>query len=256
MNYFLIGHPLSHSFSADYFNRKFEDNGIDSHYDLCEIKEISELPNLLRTYGDSLTGFNITAPFKKEIMSFVDILTPEAIKSEAVNCVRKEADGTLTGHNTDIEGFIKLLENNSPWSLEGRKALIIGGGGVVGAVIAALEIKKIGVIVTVRNPEHFRNNYPDRNIKVIKMDSLTKEDILDSDIIVNCTPLGTYPEINNAPPIPYEYIQKRHLCLDLVYNPKETVFTKICSAHGASCASGMDMLIGQAEAGWKFWNKQ
>ncbi len=252
--YFLIGRPLSHSFSADYFNRKFADEGIDAHYFLHELTDISELPSLVERYGEALRGFNVTAPFKKSVLPYLSRLTPEATEAGSVNCVRRDKDGALTGHNTDIAGFLSLLEESAPWPLENKKALVIGGGGVVGAVIAALRKRKIKPVVTVRTPEKFLREYPDFEGEVKEIASLGKDDILDVDLIINCTPLGTFPNVRTAPDIPYEYVQPRHLCLDLVYNPEHTTFTRICAAHGATVASGLPMLLKQAEEGWSFWN--
>ena len=255
MKYFLIGRPLSHSFSAAYFNRKFSELGIDSHYDLCPLERIEELPALIDSYGEELRGFNITAPYKQEVIKYMTTLTPEATRAGSVNCVRRESDGSLTGHNTDVEGFIELLKENLPWPIEGRRALVIGGGGVVGAVLAAFESLGIDACVAMRDPSKFADAHPQFKLLLLELSKLTKEDILGVDIIVNCTPLGTAPNVKTAPAIPYEYIQKRHLCLDLVYNPEQTTFSRICAAHGATAATGMKMLTAQAEAGWKFWNQ-
>lgn len=256
MNFFLIGNPVSHSFSADYFNRKFADRGIASHYDLCRLDSIRELPDLIAGYEDALGGFNVTAPYKQSVRPFIDRLTTEASKTGSINCVRREKDGSLTGHNTDVEGFISLLEENAPWPLEGRKALVLGGGGVVGAVLTAFEKKRIDAVVAMRDPKKFGNAHPRFNPPLKRLDTLSINDILEVDMIVNCTPLGTAPDVRTAPAIPYEYIQPRHLCLDLVYNPAETTFSRICKAHGAKTATGLRMLESQAEAGWRFWNER
>lgn len=279
MKYFLIGTPLSHSFSATYFNKKFTECQIDSQYLIHELDSIDRLPKLIDRYGEELGGFNVTAPYKQAVIPFVDRLTEDARKARSVNCVRREKDGSLTGHNTDVEGVGILLDKTPTVSVsqvniakrcpynvvaEGRRngvpkvrrALVLGGGGVVGAVLTALEERGILPTVVMRDPSQFPLRYPQFSPGLKRFDELGLEDILKADIIVNCTPLGTFPEVNRAPDIPYEYIQPRHICLDLVYNPEQTVFTRICKAHGARVSSGLPMLIGQAEAGWKFWNEK
>ena len=254
MMYFLIGKPLGHSFSADYFNRKFHEEDIDALYVPEELVTIGELPGLLERYGDGWQGFNVTAPYKQEVIPFLDSMTDVARDAGSVNCVRREKDGSLTGHNTDVEGFGSLLRNNAPWDLAGRRALLIGGGGVGGAVLAALSAEGIGAKVMTRDPDKFRERYPAYKSEILMLDRQAKDAILETDIIINCTPLGMFPDVRSAPSIPYEYIQPRHLCLDLVYNPADTLFTRICSAHGATAVSGLEMLVGQAEAAWRFWN--
>lgn len=253
--YFLIGNPLGHSFSADFFNRKFEREGINARYSLCELKSIDGLPEHLASLGEGWRGFNVTAPYKQSVIKFLSRLTAEARSAAAVNCVRCEADGTLTGHNTDCAGFETLLKANAGTDLEGCSALVIGGGGVVGAILEVLRKNGVVPAIMTRTPARFIERYPDWNIKIMPLDRQNRKAILEADIIINATPLGTFPDINSAPDIAYEYIQPGHVCLDVVYNPEDTLFCRICSAHGAKTASGMPMLVAQAEEAWKFWNR-
>ncbi len=254
-HFFLIGKPIGHSFSANYFNEKFEREGIDARYDLRELDSIEELPSVIKEYGEDLIGFNITAPYKLAVILYLDALTSEAKRAGAVNCVRRNRNGELIGHNTDVAGFLALLEKNLPRPAGVKKALILGGGGVVGAVMTALEKRGFTYSVAMREPSKFKEAHPGFDPEVKEFSKLTMDDILDVDIIINCTPLGMEPNVKSAPPILYEYIQPRHVCLDLVYNPRETVFSKICAAHGAKTATGLLMLTAQAEEGWKFWDE-
>lgn len=254
--YFLTGRPLGHSFSPGYFAEKFAREGVRAEYVLHEVEDVDELREFLAAHPE-VRGFNVTAPYKQDVMRLVDALTPQAAGAGAVNTVRVEADGRLTGHNTDVEGFRHLLGVNAGRCGDDvgviREALLIGGGGVAGAVIRALEEEGIAWRVAMRCPEKFAVAHPGVDAEPIALSQLGRDDILRAQLIVNCTSAGTFPDVRSAPAIPYEYVGRHHLCLDLVYNPPVTMFMRICGAHGAVTANGLEMLVAQAEGAWRFW---
>ena len=231
----LIGKDLSHSFSAKYFNEKFIKEEIDAQYLNFELNNISEFPTLIRK--QKLSGINITIPYKESIIPFLDKLSNEAKEIGAVNTV-EFIDGKLAGHNTDIIGFtqsiIPILESRN-------KALILGSGGAAKAVELALRKLNIKYKTVSRNSSF---DYPD----------ITKQDTVSHNIIINTTPLGTNPRINDFPKIPYNYLNKNHLLFDLIYNPPETKFLKYGKAKKSTIKNGLEMLQIQAETSWNIWN--
>ncbi len=239
----LIGRPLGHSASAAYFTAKFEREGIaDCSFALYELPEIEDLPRLLREIPD-LAGFNVTIPYKREVMRYLDDLSFDARMIGAVNCVRREADGRLTGHNTDIVGLRatldELLGGDSP-----GQALVLGTGGASQAVQYALTERSIPFALVSRDPA--KGNYT--------YDNLPCEVVEQSVLIVNATPVGTYPAVDCAPRIPYAYVTPAHRLLDLVYNPPLTQFLSYGQQRGARIMNGERMFRAQAEAAWKIWN--
>ena len=239
----LIGEKLGHSFSQKYFTKKFRERNIGSEnsYDLFEIENISEVKALLKT--PSLGGFNVTIPYKKEIIPFLDELSPRSKKIGAVNTIIPKNGGFL-GDNTDCIGFEKTLS----YFLAGAEiahALVLGTGGSSKAVLYVLE--KMGI----------HSSSVSRNVKkkgMFSYDSLTETHTNESRLIINTTPLGQFPHIETFPEIPYGGISSRHYLYDLVYNPKETEFLKKGRIRGAKTISGGKMLVEQAEASWKLWN--
>lgn len=246
--YGLIGRTLSHSFSKGYFTKKFEKLGIkaENKYELFELATINEFPDLISKFGSNLKGLNVTIPYKQEIMPFLDEIDSAAKKIGAVNTIKFLQSGKLKGYNTDYWGF--------RWSLEAweafkvvmpQKALVLGKGGAAKAVIIALEDLGLEVQIISRKKEK----------DTILYEELTKEVIDNHLLIVNTTPLGMYPNLENSPEIPYSFLGQNHLLYDLVYNPKETQFlkkgieNKVKSIH-----SGLEMLHGQAEKAWEIWN--
>jgi shikimate dehydrogenase len=231
----LIGKDLSHSFSAKYFNEKFFKEEIDAQYLNFELNNISEFPTLIRK--QKLSGINITIPYKESIIPFLDKLSNEAKEIGAVNTV-EFIDGKLAGHNTDIIGFtqsiIPILESRN-------KALILGSGGAAKAVELALRKLNIKYKTVSRNSSF---DYQD----------ITKQDTVSHNIIINTTPLGTNPRINDFPKIPYNYLNKNHLLFDLIYNPPETKFLKYGKAKKSTIKNGLEMLQIQAETSWNIWN--
>ncbi len=237
--YGLIGYPIGHSFSPRYFNAKFAKEKIDACYRLFPIRDINELNDVLTTPG--LKGLNVTSPYKEAVANRV-ILTGDASLIRAVNVI-KPCGGCLKGFNTDITGFEEayaaLLENT------GDKALILGTGGAANA--AAFALRKMGkeTLFVSRTKREGCLTYTE----------LTTDIIHACDIIVNATPLGMHGHSEGEyPDIPYEYITMRHVCIDLIYNPRITEFRHCCGLMGAETAGGFPMLKKQAEASWRIWN--
>lgn len=243
--YGLIGKKLGHSFSADFFNTKFEREGIDNSYHLLPIDKIEDFPSLLDSHKD-LQGLNVTIPYKKEIIRYLDALSDEAREIGAVNVIKfEEKNGKrfLVGHNSDIKGFenslLPLLRSDI------TKALVLGTGGASQAVVFVLN--KLGLKVTLvsRSPQENQLSYQDLSPEIIK----------DNLLIVNTTPLGMFPDTEGFPPIPYHNLTPKHLCYDLVYNPETTAFMKKAKEYGAKVKNGLEMLEGQAIAAWDIWTK-
>ncbi len=239
-HYGIIGFPLHHSFSAKYFNEKFETSGIDAEYSLYAVDKGEWMKGeRLKEFLESLDGFNVTLPYKQAIIPYLERLDETAEAIGAVNVVYKHV-----GYNTDCLGFMGSMQ---PLLREDdRKALVLGTGGASKAVCYGL--RKLGIIPTLvsRTPKEGMLGY----------DELTQEVMEAHTIIVNCTPLGMAPDVNSFPPIPYEQITARHLLFDCIYNPEETLFLQKGKAQGAMIKNGMEMLVGQAKAAWKIWNKK
>ena len=237
-HYGIIGFPLHHSFSAKYFNEKFETSGIDAEYSLYAVDKGEWMKGeRLKEFLESLDGFNVTLPYKQAIIPYLEHLDETAEAIGAVNVVYKHV-----GYNTDCLGFMGSMQ---PLLREDdRKALVLGTGGASKAVCYGL--RKLGIIPTLvsRTPKEGMLGY----------DELTQEVMEAHTIIVNCTPLGMAPDVNSFPPIPYEQITARHLLFDCIYNPEETLFLQKGKAQGAMIKNGMEMLVGQAKAAWKIWN--
>lgn len=241
----LIGKKLGHSFSAEFFNKKFRDEKIDETYRLFEIPSIEDFPKLLAENPD-LKGLNVTIPYKRDVISFLSGLSVEAKAIGAVNVIKisRGKEGiTLTGYNSDSIGFEESLKPLLNKSID--KALVLGTGGASKAVCYVL--RKLGIEPTYvsRTPKEGQLTYKDLNKSIIDSHLL----------IVNTTPLGMMPEIDTCPPIPYNLLTTRHICYDLVYNPLETLFLKKSKEAGAKIKNGMEMLELQALASWDIWNK-
>ena len=237
----LIGKTLSHSFSKNYFTQKFAREHIENcRYDLFELPAIEDLPALLHTHPD-LEGLNVTIPYKQEVIPYLDETSEVVQEIGACNCL-KITGGKLVGFNTDVVGFKNSLE---PYLLPiHNKALILGTGGAAKAVQYALKQLQIEYKLVSRRKTSDGLGYEDIG-----------EEILDQyPLIINTTPLGTYPNVDEAPPIPYTYLSPRHLLFDLVYNPAKTKFLQNGEALGARIANGHEMLVLQAEESWRIWN--
>jgi shikimate dehydrogenase len=241
----LIGNPLKHSSSQEYFNQKFTNNGlIDHNYQLFQLNKITEFPSLIENYSN-LKGLNVTIPFKKEVVIYLDQLSIEASETGAVNCIKviRQAQAPfLIGYNTDIYGFEQSIKPLlRPWH---NKAIILGTGGSASAIAYVLKLLKIEFFFVSRHPLL-------SNQAAYK--SLTREILSEYLLIINTTPVGMFPKVNQYVKIPYEYLTKRHLLYDLIYNPDETCFLKMGKAKGATIKNGLQMLHLQAEKSWEIW---
>ena len=242
LNYGLVGRNISYSFSKDYFSKKFElEDKTNCTYSNFDIDDIKELKSILHQ-NPNIKGLNVTIPYKENVMPLLDKLHSKALKIGAVNTIKITKSGKLKGYNTDEYGFRKSLLPHL--KKQHKKALILGTGGASKAI--AYSLKKLNI------PYQFvsRKTNGDYNYS-----TLTEEIIMNHQIIINCTPVGTHPKINECPNIPYQAITKNHLLYDLIYNPSETLFLRKGKAQGASICNGLDMLIKQAEKAWRIWNK-
>ena len=242
--YGLIGYPLSHSFSPAYFTEKFLRAGLtDYSYEAYPIASIKQLTDLLQQHKD-LQGLNVTIPYKKSVIPFLHAKTEAVTKMSACNCI-KIKDGQLTGYNTDVTGFEKSLF--PLLSATHKKALILGTGGAAAAVEFVLE--KLGIEFLFVSRKQSESN------QVIEYKNISEDILSDYTLIINTTPLGMYPEVDNCPDLPYKFIKPNHYLFDLVYNPAETLFLKKGAEQGAAIKNGSDMLIIQAEESWRIWNE-
>ena len=242
----IIGYPLAQSASPAFFNGKFADEGIDACYIPFEIESIEELPHILEE-NPELCGFNVTIPYKIDVMRYLESMSDEAREIDAVNVVKvtHDADGKphLTGHNSDVIGFTRSLKP----LVEGKhsKALILGTGGVSKAV--ACSLRRLGI--------EFLYVSRKAGTGAIAYSDITKEIMESHTLIVNCTPLGmTGHGIDLCPDIPYPMLSDRHLLYDVVYNPEETLFLRKGAEQGAATKSGYEMWYLQALASWEIWN--
>lgn len=240
--YGVIGLPLAHSLSADYFTRKFAGEGLldEMEYRKMELESIDSLPALLEAHPQ-LRGFNVTHPYKEQIIPLLSSLSPAAERIGAVNCVRVESGG-LVGHNTDYEGFAIALGD---FLLSERpRALVLGTGGASKAVCAVLEDKGIDYL-TVSHSGRGDLSYEQMDETVIT----------ERGLIINTTPLGMFPAVEGCPPIPYEHLTTEHFLFDLVYNPATTEFLRRGQKMGCAVCNGQKMFVCQAEASWRIFGR-
>ena len=245
--YGIIGFPLGQSASPAFFNNKFANEGIDAEYIPFEIESIEQLPGIIEQHP-TLQGFNVTIPYKLQVMKYLEGLSPAAEGIQAVNVVKveRDADGTphLYGHNSDVIGFTRSLEP----LVEGKhtKALILGTGGVSKAVAYSLAQLGIEYIFVSRKASD----------NAIAYEQLTAEIMQSYTLIINCTPLGMVGHgVDLCPEIPYEQLSEKHLLYDIVYNPENTLFLQKGADRGATTKSGYEMWYLQALASWEIWNK-
>ncbi len=243
--YGLIGYPLGHSLSRDYFNTKFQSEGIDAEYTNYEIPNIKSLKAILLTTPE-LRGLNVTIPYKQDIIPLLTEITPTAKAIGAVNVVKVTRKGKkilLKGYNSDVVGFTEsirpLLKH---WH---KRALILGTGGSSKAV--AYGLRELNVEPTFVSRR--------KRSGVITYEDVTPELMGEYKVVVNCTPMGMHPNISDCPTIPYEALDNHSLLYDLVYNPEETTFLTRGKRHGAVTKNGLEMLLLQAFATWEFWNE-
>ncbi|MBQ4540174.1 MAG: shikimate dehydrogenase [Alistipes sp.] len=241
----LIGRTLGHSFSARYFADKFQREGLaDTHrYDLFELPEIECVKELIAT-TEGLVGFNVTIPYKQQIIPYLDSLSAEARNIGAVNCVKIESDGRLTGYNTDIDG-IRLSLDKLLGGAEIDAALVLGTGGASQAVQYVLAERNIPYSIVSRDSAKGNLTYDDLKVEVTSSHHL----------IINSSPVGMYPHVDQCPDIPYKLLTADHYLFDLVYNPERTLFAERAATMGAHTLCGLDMLYAQAESAWRIWNQ-
>ena len=244
--YGIIGYPLGHSFSPGFFNEKFKNEGIDAVYERYELSQIDLLPEIIAS-NPELCGLNVTIPYKQQIMQYLDELSEEAREIGAVNVVKVTHNGKnvhLKGFNSDVIGFSRsiepLLEKHH------KKALILGTGGAAQAIDYGL--KQLG-LETIKVSRYER---PD----TIQYDKITPGVIKEYKVIINCTPIGMYPNTEECPNLPYEAMDSQHLLYDLIYNPDTTLFMKKGMERGAVVKNGLEMLLLQAYASWEFWHEK
>ena len=239
----LVGKNISYSFSKAHFTKKFEDlNLFDYSYENLDFQDISELPNFLKN-NPNLKGLNVTIPYKETIIPYLDKLSKKASEIGAVNTIRFTKNGKLKGFNTDYYGFQKALE--PLLKQHHKKALLLGTGGASKAVAYALT--QMGIA----------NKYVSRTSSgdTIGYSQINATTFEEYQIIINCTPLGTLPNTNECPKIPYQYFTSDHIAFDLIYNPAETLFLQQAKEQGAIVKNGIEMLVFQAEKAWGIWNK-
>lgn len=242
--YGIIGYPLDHSFSKNYFMNKFRKEGLDASYDNFPLGNIDELPYLIEQYPD-LEGLNVTSPYKTAVIEYLDDIDTRAGKAGAVNVIRILDSGrrkVLKGYNTDIDGFMLSLEPMLTGDI--RKALVLGTGGASRAVRAGLDALGIGYLLVSRAKTRAGLSYAE----------ITGELIKQCQLIINATPLGMFPETGSAPELPYDSLLPGSILYDLVYNPEKSLFLKLGEERGCRVKNGLEMLHIQAEKAWELWN--
>ena len=242
--YGLIGYPLGHSFSISYFNEKFESEGIDAVYENFEIPQIEDVKEIIDSNPD-LKGLNVTIPYKQQVLKYIKELSPEAKAIGAVNVIRIEHKGNKTvlkGFNSDVIGFTKSIE--PILNTYHKKALILGTGGAAKAVQYGLQSLGIETLLVSRTKKK----------NVITYEEVTADIVREYNVIVNCTPVGMYPHIDECPKLPYEAMDSHTLLYDLLYNPDETKFLRLGAERGATVKNGLEMLLLQAFVSWEIWN--
>ena len=237
----LIGRNIDYSFSRRYFAEKFEREQLPNcRYDNFDLKEIDQVTAVLNG-AQKIAGLNVTIPYKKAIIPFLDHISPEAKQINAVNTICRRKEGWV-GYNTDCYGFERSLEAILPqWP---EKALILGTGGAAAAVKFVLDQHQVAHTSVSRSPSEGEIHYDDINAEVLDTTFL----------IINTTPLGTFPNTDVAPSLPYGLLRPKHLLFDLIYNPAETLFLKKGKENGAQTLNGSQMLVFQAEKAWELWN--
>lgn len=245
MQFGLIGKTLSYSYSQKFFQKLFQEQNLPHNYTLYELENICEFPQLLHT-NSQLIGLNVTIPYKTEILNFVDEMDSCVIEIGATNClfIDRSYGQKIYAFNTDVQGFAKSFHKEA----RGRKflrALILGSGGASKAVRYVLENEQIACSIVSRKKGKDIYTYAE----------LDKCIIDNHELIVQCTPVGTFPNIDDFPPFPYQYLGKQHLVIDLIYNPAQSKFLQLALAKGAQTANGQIMLEAQAEAAWKIWQR-
>lgn len=238
----LIGRNISYSFSREYFSKKFLREGITADYENFDLQIITELPALLKS-NPELKGLNVTIPYKEEIIPFLDSLDPVASEIGAVNTIKVETSGRLIGYNTDYFGFAEALKPHL--KPQHKNALILGTGGASKAIAYALKTLNIEYKFVSRKASGDKLTYEELNEQVLKKYNL----------LINCSPVGTFPKTEEHPNIPFQHLTHDHLIFDLIYNPPKTKFMELAQERGATVVNGQKMLEFQAEKAWEIWNR-
>lgn len=244
--YGLIGYPLGHSFSKNFFNEKFHSEQIDAEYINFEIPTIEDLAKIIAS-NPNLAGFNVTIPYKEQVLPYLDVIDKDAEAIGAVNVVKVEhikGKPVLTGYNSDVLGFTQSIE--SLLEPQHKKALILGTGGASKAINHGLQ--QLGLETLFVSRTH-------KDEHTITYDDITPAIMDEYKVIVNCTPIGMYPQADECPNIPYECLTPQHLLYDLLYNPDTTLFMKKGSDYGATVKNGLEMLLLQAFGTWDIWTR-
>jgi shikimate dehydrogenase len=237
----LVGKTLGYSFSKHYFEEKFQREGLDSTFENFELPAIEAIENIFSIHD--LKGFSVTIPYKEQIIPFLDSLSEEAAVIGAVNCVHLSSDGKKIGYNTDAFGFHQMIK---PFlTNEHERAIILGTGGASKAVAYVLKNIGLDVLWISRNPQ---------NEKEFRYEAINEYMLRACKVVVNCTPVGTFPNVDDCVPFPFEFLTESHLCIDLIYNPEETKFLRESREHGATILNGLSMLKEQANKAWEIWN--
>ncbi len=242
--YGLIGYSLKHSFSKKYFTQKFQNDKIEAVYDLYEIATINNFEKLIN--DTHFSGLNVTIPYKEKVIPYLDDLDEVAQNVDAVNTIKfihSDNQTFLKGYNTDVFGFVKSIEPHlEKWH---KKALVLGTGGAGKAIDYGLRTLGIETKFVSRKPTGNQISYTDVDGYIFD----------EYKIIINTTPIGMYPKVDECPNLPYHFLNSEHLLFDAIYNPEETLFLKKGKEQKAKTVNGMNMLIGQAEKAWKIWNR-
>ena len=238
--YGLIGNNIGYSFSKTFFNLKFEqENSLDSYYNF-DIPNVNQLLDIIKQ-EENLKGLNVTIPYKESVIPFLDKIDKEAELIGAINTIKIDKKGKLIGYNTDHYGFAKALVEFFP--IKEKKAIVLGTGGASKAILFVLKMMDFEITQVSRSEREGTLSYSNLNRTLISQNYL----------IINCTPLGTFPDIHEYPDIPYEYLTKDHLAFDLTYNPRETQFMKRSKSQGARVSNGLKMLEYQAKESLAIW---
>jgi|TARA_B110000908_G_scaffold144053_1_gene173405 shikimate dehydrogenase len=240
--YGLLGQSLEHSFSKDFFSDLFVEKGVSATYDLIEIESQNLLPVFFRKLFPLYSGINVTIPYKQKVMPFLDEISEEALEIGAVNTIKRLKDGRSVGYNTDAFGFHQSIK---PFlNFNHHRALILGTGGAAKAVAYVLQKIGLDVFYISRAPKN-KNQFAYSDINENMVNSCK--------LIVNCTPVGMFPEISKTIPFPFQFLSPEHLVIDLIYNPEETNFLKKSSQQGTLVLNGNSMLHQQALKSWDIW---